>query len=186
MDGIGSYAFPRMSDDACALMLKALERIIGNREEWDQSTWGVKFRQSELASETACRTQFCLAGHTAVAAGAHLIWDQIPYYNGKVALRSVVPVGADISQRRSVEVFAIESLDLTMTQANTLFSAGNSLWRLADLCYLYSDGRVDVFHLLGEPTLQDKINERRHADSCLTDAESTHAAYTVSPRSTGH
>jgi len=149
-----------------AVMRAALEHVVSHPDEHDQETWGLRYDREVVYDDAydrpvpACRTVFCLAGHAAVTVlGARPVWAYVaPDGDARGSLQGVVPPGE--SFRRDVERYARESLGLTFHQANQLFSGSNSLRRVAELCYLYSDGRVDLLDRLPAPTARDVGVER--------------------------
>jgi hypothetical protein len=85
------------------------------REPWshDQTNWGIK---------TACGTKMCIAGHTAILAGARPVWSRNSALDGHAALYSmsfVRPRGQE--QMVDVSDYAEDQLGLDAIQASSLF-----------------------------------------------------------------
>lgn len=136
----------QLTDEHVAVMRKTIEHVLAHPEEWDQAHWA-------SASATApCGTAYCFAGHAAVTvAGAQ----PTGRGNGIVTLNGEPQHVADAARA---------ALGLDTSQTEELFRATNSARRLAELCYLYSGGRVDVLHALPEPTPSDLAREGTQRD----------------------
>lgn len=95
------------------LLLKTLDHIRGNPEEWFQATW-------------RCHTGLCFAGHAAVLAGATwVVADDEDEENPQYELVQY-PDGSAVAVDYA-EAFAIRALDIDDDQAYRLFQWDNSI-----------------------------------------------------------
>jgi hypothetical protein len=111
-----------------ANLRKTIELVLDDPDSWVQGNW---------ITRTACGTAYCVAGTYAVRV-----------LGASPALGPNPSVGATTGHveldgyRRFVEDVATEGLGLP--RGNRLFLAGNSLRRVVELAYHYSDGEVDL------------------------------------------
>jgi hypothetical protein len=158
-----------MTETEVDVMRAALEHVVRYPDEHDQELWGLRYDRDTTYDDAydrpvpVCRTVFCLAGHVAVTVlRAQPRWAYVaPDGDARGSLQAVTPRGE--VRPRDVERYARESLGLPFGRANRLFASSNSLRRVAELCYLYSDGRVDLLDRLPAPTERDVRVEREDA-----------------------
>jgi hypothetical protein len=133
-----------LTDEQVAVMRKTLEHIFAHPAEWNQRYW---------ATQTPCGTAYCFAGHAAVTvAGARPTGD------------ATMAVYVDEFNTQHISDAGQQVLGLDGARADHLFRATNSARRLAELCYLYSDGRVDLLHAVPTPPIP--VDVEREATQC--------------------
>jgi hypothetical protein len=172
-----------MTGAQCGVLRAALRYVVAHPDEHNQELWGLRYGGAEVYDEVfdrpvpVCRTVFCLAGHVAVTVlGARPTWAFTePGGDERGSMQGVVPPGQEVEI--DTEAYARRSLGLPYSRANRLFSALNSLRRVAELAFLYSDGRVDVLDRLPAPTDRDAVVERDERDATYAYASLDHARW---------
>ena len=160
----------------------------------------------EPGAATACRTAYCLAGHVAVTLlGYRPIWNRAVVLTeggtreayGTLLMSSAfaAPDGADTAGADTADVVvdgagvyfvssvAGRALGLDEASREVVFDSSNSLRRLVELAFLYTDGRVDLFAdyalLLAADAgfaLEERVTESAHARLYLDELANVRAA----------
>ncbi len=149
---------PQHTERGIPLLRALWEQIKRDNSAWYQGSWistigggdaaGLRADVVEFIKENEvvpwnCGTAYCMAGHAALATGAKLTRDDVDGVETNAYLSPSTIITPD-GQRKSVEDYGREVLNLTEDQANVLFAGSNGAYQIECMIRALEDNPRDT------------------------------------------